>query len=81
MKEVEFLGYNSKEIGKILRQRRRRLDMTQAELATRLGISEMGVSRLEKGSRELKVDFMYRWANELGSDFRVVIEEASNEKS
>ena len=73
-KEAEFLGYNSKEIGEILRQRRRSLDMTQTELASRLGISEMGLSHLEKGVRELKVDFMYQWANELGSDFRVVEE-------
>ena len=75
MKETEFLGYNSKEIGEILRSRRRRLDMTQKELANRLGISEMGLSRLEKGGRELKVDFMYRWAGVLGSNLRVIEEE------
>ncbi len=74
-REAEFLGYNSKEIGEILRQRRRSLDMTQTELAGRLGISEMGLSRLERGTRELKVDFMYQWANELGSNFRVIEEE------
>lgn len=52
-------------MGKLLIARRRK-NLTQAELAKRIGISNLRVSRYERGETIPKADILIKIANELG---------------
>ena len=52
--------------GAVVRAERRRLDLTQPELAERAGLSLSTISRLEKAHRDLDLDQLQRIAVALG---------------
>ena len=52
--------------------RRKALGLTQSEVAKKLGLSTMGLSHLETGSRELKLTMLDKWIKVL--DLELYIE-------
>jgi transcriptional regulator with XRE-family HTH domain len=59
----------------ILKLRRKQLNLTQEELAVKLGLSTMGLSYLESGSRGLKLELLNLWAKELGLEVEISVKE------
>lgn len=59
------------EIGNRIANERRRLNMTQGELAIQCGLTLKTISLLENGQRELKVDTLVRLCNcfQISADF------------
>lgn len=55
----------------ILKLRRKQLNISQAELAPKLGLSAMGLSYLERESRGLKINLLELWAKELDLEVEV----------
>jgi transcriptional regulator with XRE-family HTH domain len=53
---------------------RRHLNLTQAQVADRLGVTTSGVGMLESAPRDLTLATVQRWAAALGGQMRVVIE-------
>jgi len=51
--------------------RRKQLGMKQADLAKMLGLSTMGLSYLERGTRKLKLETLDKWANTLGYEVKL----------
>jgi transcriptional regulator with XRE-family HTH domain len=51
-----------REVGAVIRRRRRALDLTQAKLATRLGISRGALANIETGRQNLLLHQLYRFA-------------------
>jgi transcriptional regulator with XRE-family HTH domain len=51
-----------KEVGKLIRRQRRALDLTQAKLAARLGISRGALANIETGRQNLLLHQLYRFA-------------------
>jgi len=62
-------------IQQVLRLRREQLRLTQAEVGEKLGLSAMGLSYLERGSRNLKVELLELWAEELGLEVEIRLKE------
>jgi len=60
--EKAFAFYN----GKIIEQARKEANMTQFELAEKLGSSKSYISRVENGRIEPKISTFYRIASALG---------------
>lgn len=52
--------------GQIIEEARKRANMTQAELAERIGTNKSYISRVETGKTEPKVSTFYRIASALG---------------
>ncbi|MGA3004886.1 MAG: helix-turn-helix transcriptional regulator [Acetobacteraceae bacterium] len=50
------------ELGALIRRRRRVLDLTQGDLADRLGISRGGLANIETGRQNILVHQLYRFA-------------------
>ena len=53
--------------------------LTQAELAERVGTQKSNISRMEKGAQNVTVDYIEELAKALGRDIRFVMEEPSIE--
>jgi transcriptional regulator with XRE-family HTH domain len=51
-----------REVGTLIRRRRRVLDLTQGELADRLGISRGGLANIETGRQNVLLHQLYRFA-------------------
>jgi transcriptional regulator with XRE-family HTH domain len=51
-----------REVGTLIRRRRRELDLTQAKLAVRLGISRGALANIETGRQKLFLHQLYRFA-------------------
>jgi len=51
-----------REIGTLIRRRRRVLELTQGELAARLGISRGGLANIETGRQNVLLHQLYRFA-------------------
>lgn len=64
-----------KKPNEILRAKRRELDRTQEDVAKELGLSTMGLSYLERGSRDLKVEMLDKWATVLGMKLTITLED------
>jgi transcriptional regulator with XRE-family HTH domain len=73
MKEV--LLKESKEIGKIIKELRSEMKITQEELANFTGLSRIGVVKLEKEENDLKLSSLIKIANLLG--FEIVLRKRS----
>lgn len=71
------------EFGRRLARERRRLGLTQADLAERLGLSSPEtVSRYERGEREPRLSTILELAEALGiSHLRLLQDEGANESS
>lgn len=61
-------------IGFMLGDRRRELDITQDELAERIGIVQSNVSDVELGLRDFRLSTMIRQAEALGCRLRIRLE-------
>jgi y4mF family transcriptional regulator len=64
---------NVKELGEAIRKRRKKLRVTQAELAASAGVGLMFVSMLENGKKTSEVGKVFQVIETLGLD--VMIEE------
>lgn len=53
---------------KVLKQIRTRKKLKQEDIASKLGISKMGLSYLENGKRGLKVEVLEKWGKILGKE-------------
>lgn len=60
-------------------KRRKSLDITQADLAVRLGTSQSAIARLESGSGNVTIGTLSRVAKELGCVVRLVLEDNEEE--
>lgn len=63
----------------VLRLRRRHKLLTQEQVAKKLGLSAMGLSYLESGSRSLKLEMLELWAKELGLEVQIKLVELSSQ--
>lgn len=54
-------------MGKRIRQQRRMLDLTQARLAEIVGVSTSFIGHIERGSRVVSVDVLWRICKALGA--------------
>ena len=57
---------NYKKLGERIRQERRRLNLTQAQLAEDIDISDTYMGAIERGERSLTLDTLVRLVNRLG---------------
>lgn len=64
-------------IGMALKLRRIALGMNQTKLAKKLGLSAMGLSYLERGTRNLKLETLDKWAEALKMKVEVSLVEES----
>ena len=53
------------ELGAIIAAARRACDMTQGDLAKRLGVSRVWLGQIERGKSSARVDLVFRVLNEL----------------
>ena len=60
----------------VLKARRVRLKKTQEEVAFAIGLSAMGLSHFESGTRMPKLDLLDRWAKTLGAEITITIKDA-----
>lgn len=58
------MDYNA--LGKRIREERKRLNLTQAELAEAIDISDTYMGAIERGERSLTLDTLVRLVNRLG---------------
>lgn len=66
---AQAVCYSMVDIGKVLRNRRRELRMTQVEVAQYCGCSQRLISEVERGRGTVGIDKVIRYANGLGVDF------------
>lgn len=62
------------ELGEMIRARREELDMTQAELAERVGTRQPAIARLEAGGTQPTIDLLDRIAAAFGTSLTVRLE-------
>lgn len=55
-------------IGRVVRSQRKQLEMTQDDLAERLGVSRTSVTNLEQGIQRIPLHRLYRLASILGME-------------
>lgn len=66
-----MLARNATDIGQIVRERRRDLHLTQAQLAERSRISRLSIVRIEAGHERAEVGSIIRVLTELGLDLDI----------
>lgn len=59
---------DSKEFGKCLKERRKKLGYTQAYISEVMGLSVSFISDLENGKKTVELEKAIRYANMLGTD-------------
>ncbi|HEX5929666.1 MAG TPA: helix-turn-helix domain-containing protein [Solirubrobacterales bacterium] len=59
------------ELGSAIRERRRRLDITQDELAASIGVNRKVIGQLERGKETVHVGIALRAARAVGLDVGV----------
>lgn len=64
----------ARDLGELIRDRRRFLGLTQENLAERVGVHRAWVLALERGKRHARVDLVFRTLNELGLTLRAEAE-------
>jgi len=57
---------NAKEIGALVRENRLKLNLSQAQLAERVGVSRLWIIQLEKGKSTAQLDLVLRTLDILG---------------
>lgn len=57
---------NNKRLGERIREERRRLNLTQAQLAEAIDISDTYMGAIERGERSLTLDTLVKLVNRLG---------------
>ena len=57
-----------KKIGSLIQETRQNHNMTQAELAERIGTSQSAVNRIERGNQNISLDMVARISDVLSRD-------------
>lgn len=70
--EYEKLQPRYEVISQII-EARKELNMTQAELAEKVGTQKSNISRLESGKYNPSLDFLIKVAHSLGKDLKITI--------
>ena len=73
---ADIILKESKGIGKIIKELRSEMKITQEELANFTGLSRIGVVKLEKEENDLKLSSLIKIANLLG--FEIVLRKRSS---
>lgn len=68
-------GENDRRVGKVLRGIRERQGITQLTLAMKLGLPQSLVSKIETGTRALKLSEVFLYAEALGYDVNTLMDE------
>lgn len=68
-------GENDRRVGKVLRSIRERQGITQLSLAMKLGLPQSLVSKIETGTRALKLSEVFRYAEALECDVNDLMNE------
>ena len=76
-----FRLYRSEQVGKILVSRRRTLGLTQADIATRLGISQNRWSELENNPHQITLDRLLALSGILGFEWLIQDKTTSSERT
>lgn len=77
-----FMLYNDKEfIGKVIKNARKRVKMTQAELAEKINMSEKNIGNIENGKQFPQVDNFLRLIEELNISLEEFGVKSSNKVS
>jgi transcriptional regulator with XRE-family HTH domain len=63
-------------LGRTLIQLRKRADLSQEELSSRVGIGRQALSRIEHNAENVPVGLLYRLAKELGQPVRKILKHA-----
>lgn len=63
--------------GEILRDRRKELKITQAELAAKIGKERSYISRIEKGETDMQLSSLVRIAGALGLEFTPLVKDTA----
>ena len=63
---------NEKHVGVIVRDRRKRLKLTQADVAKLAGVRQDTVSKLEMNAGKTKVETLFKVFNSLGLEFQIL---------
>ena len=71
---------DTKELGSLLRTIRISANMTQVELARKLGIPQQNVAQFETGDRELMLSTMNKYVRALGWELTLTATTGSGEK-
>lgn len=79
-REAQKLLAPYEEIARIVIRRRTELDLTQEQLAERMGTSHSAISRIESGQHSTSVKTLQRLAEALGMRFLIGFEHGSAEK-
>ena len=69
---------NTKDLSKLLKERREELGISQSELAKLCNLSLNGISKLESnkdGSREMKLSTLFKLSKFLGFELALKVEE------
>lgn len=66
---------DQKQIGEILKKRRKQLNITQKQLADLTDLSFNGISRVESGNNEIKISTLLKLAKFLGLEIIIELEE------
>ena len=74
--EDKFIVKDTSEIGNFIKNQRKKMNVTQDELANFAGLSRVGVVKLEKEEGDIKLSTLIRVANLLG--FEIVLTKRSN---
>lgn len=69
--------HSAKELGALVRSRRKQRGLTQSELATLVEVSPLWISQLERGKSTVQLGLVLRTMKELGLSFSVVEEGGS----
>jgi HTH-type transcriptional regulator / antitoxin HipB len=71
MSEPRELARDPKQIGNVIRGKRKRQAMTQMELAARAGLRQASVSAIENGSPNTKLQTLLAVLSSLGLEFQI----------
>lgn len=56
------------EVGRLIRQRRRQLELTQEQLASVVGLSRTSLANIENGRQKVLVHHLFAFASSLGME-------------
>ena len=69
-----------KRLGERIREERKRLSLTQAELAEAIDISDTYMGAIERGERSLTLDTLVRLVNRLGVTVDYMLAQSESDK-
>ncbi len=74
-KMSEFLkGYEEFKLGVILKEERKKANMTQSQVAEKMGTQKEAISRIENHSKNINFETLLKYAAALGLKVRIIFE-------